>query len=84
MSFIENTASNDTTLVGSKMGLNFSDGDKSVTASPFTIAYTRSIFKGLAVEGSLGGFFVRTPVLGSDGYGAAQKDNQQRAAKLSS
>jgi len=53
-------------------GGSFTDGDKSVTASAFTIAYTRSIIKGLTVEGSLDGFFITTPLIGSDGYGAAQ------------
>ena len=53
-------------------GGSFTDGDKSVAASAFTVAYTRTIFKGLAVEGSWDGFFVRTPNLGSDGYEAFQ------------
>ena len=53
-------------------GGSFTDGDKSVTASAFTLAYTRSIFKGLAVEGSLDGFFVKAPNLSSDGYEALQ------------
>lgn len=53
-------------------GGQLSNGDKSVRASAFTFAYTRSLPVGLAVEGSLDVFYVKNPPLKLDDYGAAQ------------
>jgi hypothetical protein len=53
-------------------GGRLSDGDRAVNASAFTFAYTRSLVAGLAVEGSLDVFYVKTPLVGQNDYGAAQ------------
>lgn len=53
-------------------GGKLSDHDKAINASAASAAYTRSLFAGLAVEGSLDGFFVDVPGFGLDGYSAAQ------------
>jgi opacity protein-like surface antigen len=53
-------------------GGRLSDGDSSVRASALTLAYTRSLPLGLAVEGSLDVFYVKNPPLASDDFGAAQ------------
>ena len=53
-------------------GGRFSDHDRTIAASAVSAAYTRSLFAGLAVEGSLDTFFVNVPGYGLDDYGSAQ------------
>src|ERR1044071_2508048 len=53
-------------------GGTFSDHDRTIGASALSVAYTRRLFAGLAVEGSLDTFFVNVPGYGADDYGAAQ------------
>src|SRR5262245_1264608 len=53
-------------------GGRFADHHRTIAASAFSAAYTRRLFAGLAVEGSLDTFFVNVPGYGLDDYGSAQ------------